>query len=82
MVSFDVKSLFTNIPIDFVIEIDIYGDSSDKKFYGLTKQQLKNLLVWSTKQTTLNFNSKFYEQTDGIAMGSPITPAFADIFMN
>jgi len=43
-VSFNVKSLFTNIPVDFVIEIilkEIYGDSSDKKFHGLTKRQQK-----------------------------------------
>jgi len=68
-----------------VIEIilkEIYGDSSDKKFHRLTKRQFKNLLVWSTKRTTLNFNGKFYEQTDGVAMGSPFAPAFADIFMN
>ena len=36
----------------------------------------------TTKRTTLNFNGSFYEQTDGVGMGSPIAPAFADIFMN
>ena len=85
MVSFDVKSLFTNIPVDFVTDIilkEIYGSDSTKKVYGLTKRQFKNLLVWTTKRTTLNFNGSFYEQIDGVGMGSPIAPAFADIFMN
>ena len=85
MVSFDVKSLFTNIPVDFVTDIilkEIYGSDSTKKVYGLTKRQFKNLLVWTTKRPTLNFNGSFYEQIDGVGMGSPIAPAFADIFMN
>ena len=85
MVSFDVKSLFTNIPVDFVTNMilkEIYGSDSTKKVYGLTKRQFKNLLVWTTKRTTLNFNGSFYEQIDGVGMGSPIAPAFADIFMN
>ena len=84
MVSFDVKSLFTNIPVDFVTDIilkEIYGSDSTKKVYGLTKRQFKNLLVWTSKRTTLNFNGSFYEQIDRGGMGSPIAPVFADIFM-
>ena len=48
MMSFDVKNLFTNIPVDFVTDIiskEIYGSDSTKKVYGLTKRQFKNLLV-------------------------------------
>ena len=85
MVSFDVKNLFTNIPVDFATGLilnEIYGSDSTKKVYELTKRQFKNLLVWTTKRTTLNFNGSFYEQIDGVGMGSPIAPAFADIFMN
>ena len=39
MLSFDVKSLFTNIPVDFVAAIilkEIYGSDSTKKVYSLT----------------------------------------------
>ena len=83
--SFDVKSLFTNIPVDFVTGLilnEIYGSNSTKKVYGLTKRQFKNLLVWTTKRTTLNFNGSFYKQINGVGMGSPIALALADIFMN
>ena len=38
--------------------------------------------MWTTKRTTLNFNGTFYEQIDGVGMGSPNAPAFADIFLN
>ena len=85
MVSFDVKSLFTNISVDFVIDLilnKIYDSNLSKTFHGLTKRQLRTLLVWTTKRTTFNFNCYSYDQIDGVAMGSPIAPAFADIFMN
>ena len=39
MVSFGVKSLFINIPVDFVTGLnlnEIYGNNSTKKVYGLT----------------------------------------------
>ena len=44
MVSFDVKSLFTNIPIDFVIDQILEKSIPDKKalFHGLTTLNLKN----------------------------------------
>ena len=85
MVSFDVKSLFTNIPVDFVIDLilsKIYHSDLSKTFHGLTKRQLRTLLVWMTKRTIFNFYGNSYDQIDGIAMGSPIAPAFTDIFMN
>ena len=85
MVSFDVKSLFTNISSDFVIDLilkKIYDSNLSQIFHGSTKQQLRSLLVWTTKRTIFNFNGNFYDQIDGVAMGSPIAPAFVDIFIN
>jgi len=41
---------------------------------------LTNKIV--TKYTVLQFNEKYYAQIDGVAMGSPIAPLMADIFMN
>ena len=34
------------------------------------------------QKTTLQFNQNFYHQLDGLAMGSPLAPAMADICMN
>ena len=85
MVSFVVKSLSTNIPVDFVTDLmlrEVYGSDSTKKIYGFTKRQFKNLLVWATKCTTLNCNGSFFKLIGGVGMGSPIAPDFADIFMN
>ena len=48
---------------------------------NITKKELKKLLVFATSQTHFVFNSKFYNQIDGVAMGSPLAPVLANIFM-
>jgi len=40
------------------------------------------MLNWTCKNTVLQFNGKYYTQLDGVAMGSPIAPLMADVFMN
>ena len=84
LVSFDVKSLFTNIPVDFTINLileKLFPENSTL-FYDMTKKQFKKLLNWTCKSSTFQFNGKFYKQLDGVAMGSPLAPALADICMN
>ena len=51
MVSFDVKSLFTNIPLSFTLNLlleSIYVDNSTE-WNGLNRSRLLKLLSWSTK---------------------------------
>ena len=36
----------------------------------------------ATSQTHIIYNSKFYNQIDGVAMCSPLVPALIDIFMD
>ena len=85
MVSFDVISLFTNIPLDLVINTvlqKIYSDKEMALFHGLTKPRFRKLLIWATKTTTFQFNKQYYKQTNGVAMGSPLAPILADLCMN
>ena len=85
MVSFDVISLFTNIPLDLVIDIvlqKIYSNKEMTLLHGLTKAQFKKLLTWTTKTTTFQFNKQYYKQTNGVAMRSPLAPLLADLCMN
>ena len=84
MVSFDVKSHFTNIPLSFTLNLileSIYVDNPTE-WNGLYKSRLLKLLSWSTKNTTFQFNNKFYKHLDGVAMGSPIGPLLADVMRN
>ena len=82
MASLDVDSLFTNIPLDETIDICI--DSlykHDENTPKIPKDVFHNLLTVATKESFFMFNNKFYKQIDGVAMGSPLGPALANIFM-
>ena len=84
LVSFDAKSLLTNIPVQLKINI-ILDKLFETKYFtinGMNREQFKKLLTWTCQKTTLQYTGKYYEQTDGLAMGSPIAPAMADICMN
>ena len=85
-VSFDVASLFTNIPLDETIDIilDKLYPNKDKKLKvnGMTRLIFKRALEWCLKGIIFIFNGKLYRQTNGVSMGSPLAPALADIFMN
>ena len=43
---------------------------------------LKQLLLFCTHNIQFKFNDKIYRQKDGVAMGSPLGPILADIFMS
>lgn len=96
MLSFDVESLFTNIPTSETIEIILnltHGPEkvrnernnlvqNNKLFNGLMRKDLKKLLIICTQESHFQFNGEFYDQIDGVAMGSPLGPLFANVFMS
>lgn len=49
---------------------------------NLTKTDLVDLLSVATKEQLFQFNGAPYEQTDGVAMGSPIGPLPVNVFMS
>ena len=70
MCSFDVKSLFTNIPVDFTVNLilDKVFTGKENKFPGLNGTELRKMLNWTCKNTVLQFNGKYYAQLDGVSM--------------
>ena len=46
-----------------------------------TKATVKKLSLTATSQTHFIFNSKFYNQIDGVATGSPLALLLANIFI-
>ena len=84
MASLDVKSLFTNVPVNFTIGLilNYIFDNGVKDFNGLNWQQMKKLLTWTCKGTVFQFGGNIYKQTEGIAMRSPIAPLMAGVCMN
>ena len=81
LVCYDVTSLFTNIPLQETIDIAINLIFNHNTNLNFTKNKLKKLFLSATLQTYFIFNSKFYNQTDGVAMGSSLDPVLANIFM-
>ena len=82
MVSLDVVSLFTSVPLEYTINVILDKVYKDKKIQTrLTRAELKNLLELSTREMHFSFNNNIYKQIDGVAMGSPLGPVIANIFM-
>ncbi|XP_066969141.1 uncharacterized protein [Macrobrachium rosenbergii] len=83
MASFDVESLFTNVPVEetisFMLE-DIFRNDDDV-FQGFSKADFKKLLELAVRDTAFIFNDEVYVQVDGVGMGNPLSCTFADIFM-
>ena len=81
MVSFDVKSFITNVPLDRTIDIilkRIYDDNELR--ISISRNEVKGLLLLCTEKVHFTFNCKIYMQIDGVAMQSPLRPVLADIF--
>ena len=71
-ISLDVKSLFTNVPLNGTIYI---------KHTNMSKSILKELLYLCMKNVHFKFNNEIYIQCDGVAMGLPVGPLLANIFV-
>ena len=48
---------------------------------NITKAELKKLFEFTTSVTYFLFQGTFYDQIDGVAMGSPIGPVLANLFI-
>ena len=82
MISFDVSSLFTMVPLDYTIDLTlkrIYGDKEIET--KISRKDMKNLLSLYTKNVHFTFGNNIYQQKDGVATGSPLGPVLAGIFM-
>ena len=86
MVSFDVVSLFTNIPLNKTIDIccrRLYHDPKyEDSLPNIPEEVFRNLLHRATTENAFMFNGQLYCQIDGVAMGSPLGPVLADIYMS
>ena len=49
---------------------------------GIYKNDFRDLLDLAAKESFFTFNNKFYIQVDGVAMGSPLGPILANIFLS
>ncbi|CAH3133456.1 unnamed protein product [Pocillopora meandrina] len=84
MVSFDVESLFTNVPIDAAIEAALQKLENDPGLADritLTPAQIADLLTFVLRSKYFQYNGSIYERKDGAAMGSPVSAVIANLYM-
>ena len=78
----DVKSLFTNVPLDFTIDLILKCIHEDIEIQtNIKKKEMKQLLLLCTKTVHFSYNGTIYQQRDGVAMGSPLGAVLAGIFV-
>ena len=84
MVSFDVESLFTNVPIDAAVQATLQKLENDPTLADrttLTPAQIADLLSFVLRSTYFQYNGSIYEQQEGAAMGSPVSAVIANLYM-
>ena len=83
MSSLDVTSLFTNIPLNETTDIICNQLFKDQEHVnGMNKSVFRELLTLAMEETCFVFDGKLYKQCDGVSMGSPLGPHYADSFMS
>ena len=96
LVSFDVSTLFTSIPVNQALDIInqlIISHQTDMEFKSkvgkawyevsdhLDKEDVMLLLKIVLNNCIFSFQGQFYKQLHGAAMGSPCLPVVANIYM-
>ena len=82
--SYDVKAIFTSVHIGPAINIIKDQLEQDKKLQQRTTMILNNiicLLEFCLRNTYFLFQGRYHEQMEGAAMGSPLSPIVAKLYM-
>ena len=81
--SYDVSALLTSVPIDPALNIikDLLDkDTTLKERTVVEVGDIILLLEFCLKNTYFSFQGQFYEQVEGAAMGSPVSPIVANLY--
>ena len=84
MVSFDVVSLFTKVPVEEAlnaISSRLQEDETLEERTSLSSGEVCKLTSLCLKSTYFQFKDSFYEQLEGVAMGSPLSLIVANLLM-
>jgi hypothetical protein len=83
LVSFDVVSLFTNIPVDLVIKVvtkRLRQDATLLQRTSLPVEDIIDLLSFCLNTTYFVFEGYYYQQVFGTAMGSPVSAVMLQLY--
>ena len=81
--SIDVESLFTNVPIEPLLQFLYrkYHEGMVPLPAGYTIEGVLDLIRLCIDSTVFSFNGKYYRQKQGVSMGSPLAPILACLYM-
>ena len=84
LASLDVESLFTNVPVMETIKIilqNVYENPHLPPPEIPRKEMEKLLQICTTRTPFKNINGDLYVQREGVSMGNPLGPTFANYYM-
>ncbi|BHF59378.1 hypothetical protein SprV_0100233500 [Sparganum proliferum] len=81
MFSLDASSLFTNVLVPETVDYICDFPSASQQEIGIPTKTLKELLLRGTLNAQFLFDNQLYREVTGVAMGSPLGPLLADVFM-
>ena len=84
IMSYDVAALFTSIPVKSaldVVEKKLEQDTELHQRTTMSTQNIMDLLEFCLCNTYFLFQGNYFEQTQGAAMGSPVSPVLANLYM-
>ena len=79
MISFDVVSLFTKVPVNDLLEY--LAESLDNYDLPFSTDIILELIQLCVCDSVFTFDGKFYTQKFGMAMGNPLSPVLSNLFM-
>ena len=79
LVSFDVKSLFTNVPVDSLLNF-MKNEFSDSVF-PINLDDFIELIRLCVCEAKFSFENEFFEQKFGLAMGNCLSPVCSNLYM-
>lgn len=79
MISFDVSSLFTNVPVNEVL--DFLKNELERYCFSLPVFTIIELIKLCVVGTCFKFKNSYYKQISGMGMGNCLSPILANIYM-
>ena len=82
LVSFDISSLFTNVPVKETVDIAVQSVFNGIQNVGnISKKLFRKLLELVVSDNRFLFNNEHIQQHEGFAMGSPLSAPMANLFL-
>ena len=81
LVSLDIVSLFTNVPVDLALQVLHHRWTEIAEHTSINRDDFLQAVKFVLEANIFSFNGVFYKQVFGTAMGSPISPVIANLVM-